>query len=156
MKESDFQAELLKSLRTQGCYAEKIPDAPTSKMKGLRFTLPKPFDIFASVNGQFVAIECKQIKKFEAFGLSHMRPSQIEHLSKVIQKGGRAFVFLNVRIKPSVAKQIKHENRLLIFDWGVWHERWKIESLKKKDIEERPFIQGFDHYYDLNEWKILI
>lgn len=143
MKESKFITEVVNSLKSQGLWAYKVPDMPASWMggTGLRFVPEKPCDIIAMRGKIGLLIECKQIKKFEAFGMRHMRESQIKNLNEVTDKGGLGFVFLNIRIASP------RENRLIIFEWQEF--RYRTESIKGKEIKEFPFIQGFKDEFDL-------
>ena len=146
MKENKFITEIGNSFKHFGCYSYKISDSPTSwTMSKTRFTSTKPCDMFVNVDGKFVAVECKQIKKWEAFGLSKMQPGQVVALTNVIATGGRAFVFLNVRIKAIKGKQ-KHENRLIVFDWAELSQRLKESSIKAKELKELPYVEGFTHF----------
>jgi len=150
MRESVFNTEIVNSLRACGAWAYKISDSPASwTMKQTRFTPDKPCDIIGCYNGKFFAIEGKQIKKVKAFGQSTMRLSQIESLTEILDKGGRSFVFLNVRIK-GVKGEVKQENRLIIFDWSVLGAA--EGSIKKKDIDALPFIIGKSKLFDLREF----
>jgi hypothetical protein len=153
MRETNFNTEVMNSLKKFGAWAYKIADSPTSwTMAATRFTPEKPCDIIACYDGKFLAIEGKQIKKFKAFGMSDMRPAQIKNLTEVIERGGRAFIFLNVRI-PAIKGKQKRENRLLIFDWAMWKDRLERESIKKGELEISPYYStikiGDDRYYDL-------
>jgi hypothetical protein len=144
MKETQFNTEVMNSLKDLGVWCYKIADSPTSWTSALtRFTPEKPSDILACYKSKFVAIEGKQIKKFKAFGIGDMRPSQIRNMDEIVtpKVGGRAFVFLNIRIK-AVKGTTKQENRLLILDWAEWRERLKKSSLKQKELMVFPFIQG--------------
>ena len=136
MRESEFTSEVMRSLRAQDIWAHKIADAPISKIKGMKFTLTKPCDIVACANGNFIAIETKQIKKWRAFSIKDMRPSQIVNLSQVVKAGGQAFIFLNVRIP-------NEENRLIIIDWGLHGEDLARESLKADELKIFPYLSGF-------------
>lgn len=55
MVETDFQRDLARGLRSQGCYCEKWPD--------LARAVTKPFDLCMSNNGLFQPIECKLTKR---------------------------------------------------------------------------------------------
>ena len=106
---------------------------------GLRYVPEKPCDVLGAYRGRFFAIESKQMKKFEAFGMRHMRPAQIKHLNEITKTGSKAFVFLNVRI-PAIKKiKQKRENRLIIFEWRHFQGLGEV-SLKKKDIETLPYV----------------
>lgn len=152
MRESKFITEIMGTLKHFGCFAHKISDSPTSwTMKKTRFTSTKPCDILANVQGAFVAIECKQIKKWEAFGLNKMRPGQVVALTNVERTGGKAFVFLNVRIKAIKGKQ-KGENRLIIFEWYELQKRFQKGSIKAKELKELVYFTSKDKIFDLQEW----
>jgi penicillin-binding protein-related factor A (putative recombinase) len=136
MREAQFNTELVNSLKYWGAWAHKIPDLPASMAAGLRFTPDKPCDVVGGY-GKFFAIESKQIKKFEAFGMRFLRDSQIKELNSIIERGNRAFIFLNIRIK-AVKGKVKRENRLVIFDWKEFREL--KETIKKADVEKLPYI----------------
>lgn len=161
MKEQHFATEVIRSLRHVGFWAWKIPDAPITKelLKITRFTAAKPCDIIACLptgvisDGLFVAIECKQFKKWKAFSVRDMRPAQIEQLSAIEDHGGSCWVFLNIRIKSP------HDNRLIIFEWAELRHRFleKKESIKAKELQARHYIKPFRHddktMYDLSKMK---
>lgn len=145
MNEAHFSKEVIDSLKSYDAWAYKIPDIPVSQTFGMQFTPKKPYDINGCYNGRFFAIECKMIKEFKAFGTKALRPNQKDALDDVLEAGGRAFVFLNIRINsPRV-------NRLLIFDWLLFREQ--INSFKKKDLENFDYIQGGKGKYDM--WDFL-
>jgi len=144
MRESTFNTEITNSLKEQGAFAYKIADQPTSwTMSKTRFTPDKPCDIICLYRGTGVLIECKMSKKFEAFGLRHLRPSQLKAMDEAVAKGSRAFVFLNIRFRP--------ENRLLIFEWSPeFKARITESSIKAKEIAEIYFIKGAKKRFDLD------
>ena len=158
MREAQFNSEVMKSLKSHGYWCYKIPDSPASwTMDRTRFTADKPFDIVAcTYGGQMIAIEGKQTKKFESFGLKNMRDSQIENLEKVHKLGGKALVFLNVRIKPDKSKGQKRVDRLIPFEWTEIRDR--KESFKKQEIMDRQYIEkktfGDERLYDLGEYLV--
>lgn len=147
---------MIRSLRIEGLWAFKIPDAPITKelLKITRFTAAKPCDIIACVpsftHGQFVAIECKQFKKWKAFSIRDLQDSQIEQMPKIIEADGKAFVFLNIRIKKP------HDNRLIIFEFNDLLKRLKKGSIFAKDLKTMPYLKSerFEDktVYDLSEW----
>lgn len=138
MRESVFNAELISSLNHWGAWAYKIQDLPASITMGLRYVPEKPCDIIGAYRGKFFAIEGKQMKKFEAFGMRHMQSSQIKHLNKIVDTGSRGFVFLNIRI-GAVKGQTKRVNRLVIFDWKKFRDLGEV-SLKQKEIMALPYV----------------
>lgn len=159
MKEAVFVTEVIRSLRHFGFWAFKIPDAPITKelLKITRFTMAKPCDIIACLpvgvisDGVFVAIECKQFKKWKSFSIRDMRPAQVEQLSAIEDHGGSAWVFLNVRVG--------RDNRLIIFEWAELRHRFlkKKESIKAKELQSRHFVNAMKINdkigYDLSKMK---
>lgn len=144
MRESFFNTEVVKSLNDAGAWAYKISD-----VLGSRFTADKPFDIFGCYNGIAFAIESKQIKEWKAFGSRYLRDSQVEHLQKVEDAGGRSYVFLNVRIKANKAEKIKQQNLLLIFKFS------DLKSgvvFKKDKMKMMPYIVGHKKRFDLTSF----
>lgn len=147
MNEAKFNSELVSSLKAAGAWAYKIPDAPVSQTYGMQFTPKKPCDIVGCFGRTFFAIEGKQIKEFKAFGPNALRPSQKENLNQIVNTGGRAFVFLNIRIPV----RNDYENRLLVFDWYRFKDS---SSIKKPDIMKYPYIAGKLGTFDL--WPFLL
>jgi penicillin-binding protein-related factor A (putative recombinase) len=157
MKEAFFTTEIVRSIRHHGGWAYKIPDAPITKeiMKITRFTAAKPCDIVSCIDSKFIAIETKQSKKWEALSVRDFRPEQITGMTNIVKSGkGRAFVFLNIRMKEP------YENRLIIFDWAVWGERIQRESIKAKELKARIYYESFivndKRIFDLSEWLSLV
>lgn len=133
MRESVFQQEIVASFKHHGEWAYKLADVPVRRPY---FTSSKPFDIVASVRGKMLAVECKQMKRYGAFGLKVMEDSQIVALDELSRcRQARCYVFLNVRITRVV-------NRLYIFRWEnlrhVWMERGSILA------EALRLFQGID------------
>lgn len=148
MKEKVFTTEVVRSLENEGHYAYKIPDSPASQGMNMGFLFAKPCDIVAGVYGEFVGIETKIMNKFEAFSLNHMRPSQIKHLTMMIEAGSKAFVFLNVRISsPFPSKRV---NRLIVFEWSALHERLKISSIKKNELIAHAHTGKENGFFDFS------
>jgi len=146
MKEANFNTEVVNSIKAQGWFAHKLTDTP--RVPGLRFISEKPFDIFAVAFGTPIAIESKQFKKYQGFSLRYLRENQIEALDKMLHSGGRAFIFLNIRI-PTIKGVQKRENRCLIIDWATWDK----EQIPVKVIKEMPYIGGKNGLFDL--WDFL-
>lgn len=142
MKEAVFNTEIVNSIKDLGWFAHKLTDTP--RVPGLRFISEKPFDIFAVAHGTPIAIESKQFKKFQGFSIRYLRDNQIEYLDKMIASGGRAFVFLNVRI-PTIKGVQKRENRCYIIDWA----KWDRNQIPVKDIKDMPFVEGKNGKFDL-------
>jgi len=140
-----FCTEIVKSFHIAGAYAFKIPDSPASYGgEKMRFSAGKAFDIHAVFSGLPMAIECKLYKSFKGFGLNQLRDEQIAALNAYWEAGGRAFVALNIRIKPIKGIQ-KRENRLLLFEWPL-----RFHS--KAEILEHPYIEGSKGLFSLDSW----
>jgi len=95
----------------------------------------RPCDMIACLEGKLVAIEGKFQKSFSAFGIKHIRDSQVLNLDAISQGRGVAFIFLNIWIPNK-------ENRLLIWEWEIFKKITANASLKKKTLLEMPYIQG--------------
>ena len=121
---------------------------------GLRYTPEKPCDVIGAYRGRFFAIESKQLKKFEAFGMRHMRPAQIRHLDEIVKTGSKAFVFLNIRV-PAIKGKQKRENRLIIFHWQMFRGLGET-TMKKQAVMDMPYLayQSVDKktIYDLKHF----
>lgn len=144
MRESVFQGEVVASFKEEGHWAYKIADVPVIQQ---RFFADKPFDIVAFVNHNAVAIECKQMKKFMAFGMSAMRDSQIENFDRIsATRSGKCYVFLNIRIARNV-------NRLYAFKWVNLKWVWKVHgSLQAEHLRLFKYIEGGKGKFPLKEW----
>ncbi len=156
MKETQTNSEIMRSLKHQNIWCYKIADSPTSwTQAATRFTPSKPCDILACHRGKFLAIEGKLIKKWKAFGLRDLRDSQIKGLTEVVKAGGRAFVFLVVRI-PAIAGKQKRVNRLIAFDFGFL-DRNRIFRFDHKQLQALDYISTTKDgegkmIFDLSEW----
>jgi penicillin-binding protein-related factor A (putative recombinase) len=147
MRESNFTTDVMRSLRRIGAWAYKIPDAPSSKITGLRFTAAKPCDIVACVDGKFVAIETKFKKKFSAFSVRDMRESQLVNLTNILRDNGNAYVFLGI-------KEPCHSTKLFIFEWAHIGELFAVGlSMSAKDLKGLPYLEMESGVFDLSEWK---
>ena len=151
MKETVFQAEIIKTFYNYGGWAYKIPDAPflPSHIESfVRFTPEKPCDLIAMYRMIPLAIECKQMKKYESLGERHFETGQIKHLNKITDlKAGRAYVFLNVRIvqRPRV-------NKLIIIPWEVLRKKFGYSSLRAEQIRRLPFFESKKGIYNIESW----
>lgn len=105
---------------------------------------PRPFDMVVCLKGKLVAIEGKFQKNFGAFGMRHIRESQILNLNAVTQGGGTAFIFLNVWLPNK-------ENRLLIWEWENFKEITANGSIKKSTLINLPYIQGAKKRFPVEE-----
>jgi hypothetical protein len=145
VRESTFCTEVIRSFRQAGAFAFKIPDSPASYGGAkMRFSAGKRFDIHAVFQGVPLAVECKLYKAFKGFGLNQIRDEQVEALNDYWEAGGRAFVFLNIRI-PAIQGRQKRENRCLIFEWP-------LRFHGKQEIEAYPFIEGRKGVFPLAGW----
>lgn len=144
MIEADFSGELVKSLKMAGAWAFKIPDAPYSKAIKRR-PIYKHYDISAVYQAMPIAIECKLLHGFEAFGIRHLRESQINALTNHSRCGGLAFVALNVRIPYQ-------ENRLIIWPWIDFLSAAAPTSIPGKALVDLPYIQGEAGVFPVFDW----
>jgi len=149
VKEGQFLTEVKHSFNDVGCYAYKIPDMPSGFVTGFRFNPDKPYDMVVGLKGDFAAIEGKLLKKFEAFGMRHIRDCQIKGLDEVVSTGNRAYIFLNIRVSGDKEKRIKRANRLLVWEWENFKERCKDGTIKKKELEAWPHIVGSKKRFDV-------
>ena len=141
-------SELKRSFDAYDCWYYKIPDAPIN----MRFQIEKPFDSILVRDGKFIAIEGKALKKFEAFGMRHLRPSQIKNLEAITKQGARGYVFLNIRVSSNPVEGVKRENRLLIWEWEEFKRATKNGSIKQSGVISHPYIKGSNKFYDLQDF----
>ena len=102
--EGEHTTSLIKGLHKIGAFAYKIPD-PVGSYK----VNPRPFDVIACYQGKSIAIECKWIKQPKAFGMSSLRPVQINGLNKHQESGGLSLVVLFLKYR--------HKINMLVWDW---------------------------------------
>jgi hypothetical protein len=114
-------------------------------MMRTRFVPEKPCDILACVNGHMVAVEGKQMKKWQGFSIRFLRDNQIVALDSIVKAGGRAYVFVNVRVPPEKGVS-KRENRLIVINWSTWDR----ELIPVKAMREMPYIEGKLGLFDLS------
>ncbi len=139
MQERNFTNELKATFRDiSDTFYHKIADMPHFPGSKMRFDVKKPFDIFAVVRGEPLAIEAKMIKKWQPFGLKELRSHQIEALDAFAEAGGSSYVYLNVRI-PYIKDKQQRENRLIIFDWDYLKAADRIPT---KTLKTLTYIQG--------------
>jgi hypothetical protein len=114
MKETHLHAELLATLRGIGAWATKIPDTPVYRPGamgvgedgGMRFSLPKPFDLVGCLpGGRFLAIECKLVKA-QTLRVDARLVRQFETLRGVARRGGFAALCVNFRVESARAGKI--------------------------------------------------
>ena len=91
MDEGRFMTEVRKSFEEQNSFAYKIPDS--ANMRG-KFTVSKPFDMVAEVEGSFIAIEGKVQLNGNAWSCKTLRDTQKLGLAKVEKYNNRGYVFL--------------------------------------------------------------
>lgn len=115
-KEKEFLTTLGHSARAMGAFFHKIGDAPHMG-GGARFDIKKPFDVLMIWKGIPVGIEAKYLPDYGAFGMSSLRPNQVEGLDAARAAGAAAFVILNIRKKGEFS-------RMMWFDWGLWRSIW--------------------------------
>ena len=138
MKESVFTTEIVNSLESFGLYVYKIADIPNAARRVIRFIPVKPCDVIAcSPKGRFIAIETKQFKKSQGLTKSVMQEGQIYHLDRIVKRGGKAFVIVNVRIEANKRKNQKRINACGVFNWKTYREKILDGSLGAKVIRDQ-------------------
>lgn len=149
MNEAKFQKELKESFSEIGMIAYKFFDLPVSALRGLQYVPEKPSDFVVFDGKTAFLVECKQIKKYESFGMRQMRPGQIRELNRITNSGGLGFVFLNVRIKSP------HENKILIWEWSEFKS--SCQTFGPFDIGELKAAEGLRAkagVFNLQKFKI--
>lgn len=132
-----------------GAWVHKIQDQPIPPVNTgfRRIPLPRPFDFAVCFRGRFVAVELKFQRGYKAFGRRHLTDSQVEHLQKIHDEGGSAWVAL-------VVWEPRTYCRLLLWHWPTFPD----ESIKKWQLEQftgidRSKDKETDRYYwDLQSW----
>jgi hypothetical protein len=95
--ERTFAAEIRRSFEGIGFYF-KIPDVPIFNDSPLRFGGPvKPFDAFALVKGQALALEYKVVRGRKSLPFSVLTEAQEKGLLEFEKAGGRSFVLVCYR-----------------------------------------------------------
>lgn len=143
MKEKQFNNELVASIRAHGGWAFKPSDARMGgwNLERPTFTPPKPCDLLVCWRGKFIAIESKQIKKWQAFGPNVLSPNQIKNLDAIEKAGGQAVVALNVRIP-------REEDRLLFFRYEGFSRLEK--SIHRDKLKELTYVTKKKGIYDVH------
>ena len=126
MRESNFVTELRRGLEKINIWSYKIPDAPYASA-AMRFAPEKPGDIIAMADGTGLLIECKQIKKWSAFGMKNLTRSQVRNLFLYQRAGGISLVALNVRIPGEFS-------RFLFFDFLAFQAKEKFSAKELRSL----------------------
>lgn len=145
--EKDFLGELKTAFEGLGAYWYKIPDSPVYKGMGTRFNCPRPFDALCILDGIPIAIEAKFQNSFSAFGLKNIRESQFHGLTSFEAAGGKAFVALNIHIKPVDGRA--RVNRLILFDWAEF--RNLKQNFSTAELKQLAYCKGSRGTFDLND-----
>lgn len=142
MNEKVVCGEITKTFKHYGHWAMKIPDPSAADFR--RSVEKRPFDIVAFVRDYGLAIEVKQIKKWQKFGPAQFEDHQPYYLNKVNDQGGLAYVFLNVRIKDP------YENRLIIFEWHKWGPVLTGPGIHRNRLKELNYCQGHKGLFNIS------
>ncbi len=126
-KETICTKDLIDSLKEQGCWSYKIPDA--GQMHGRR-----PFDMIACCKGKFVATELKWYERLRPFGIKELSPHQIDELIKVKEAGGIALVGLFVKPK-GISKMYR------LYMWDIFELVEKVR-LTTQELREEFYIEA--------------
>jgi hypothetical protein len=95
--ERTFAAEIKRSFEGIGFYF-KIPDVPIFNNSPLRFGGPvKPFDAFAVVKGQALAMEYKVVRGKKSLPFDVLTEAQEKGLLEFEKAGGKSFVLVCYR-----------------------------------------------------------
>ena len=141
MKETEITRMIRASLERAGAWAYKIPDHAFVPGRR-RANIPRPFDLVACYRGELLAIEVKLLRGYQAFGMRHLRESQIEHLERVVQAGGRAYVFC-------VVWEPRQYKRLLIWPWDEFPRE---ASIRKRELQELPYLDHARCGWPMTAW----
>lgn len=148
--EMKFLTGLRKDFKRHDLYFYKIPDTPAT----IRFQIAKPFDCFIGVDGGLGGMEAKYLDgdKKASIKLNDLRETQHVGLQDMIDKGGQAWVFY----------QIKFGRELRLY---FWEYREFVRLCKKfgsnscpripvKDLEGQRYILGAKNRFDVLEYEL--
>jgi penicillin-binding protein-related factor A (putative recombinase) len=95
-----------------------------------------------------IAIETKFKKKFSAFSVRDMRPSQIVNLTNIAKAGGQSYVFLGI-------KEPGFPSKLFIFRWSYLEEIFSAgKSISAKELRTHYYLESYSSGdFDLTRWK---
>ena len=124
---------------------------PHFKGSQTRFDVKKPYDALVTYRGVSIAIEAKFLKSYKAFGISDLRPNQVDGLEEHERAGGLSFVFLNIRRPRDYTSEHPPCNRLIIFPWSEMRVRegnfFKVDLIKRPDSGFRKGrYEGIDNF----------
>lgn len=133
---------LIKSLKNHSMFAYKIPDT-----LGQRFTPAKPFDIASCWKGHFLGIEVKYLDEPMAFGMRHLRDSQIAALSDLDRAGGLSYVLV-------IVKHSKRDIRLHWFEFDFLRQECERRggSIPKDDLVRTLSTPKIHGRFDLTDF----
>ena len=110
MREAIFQGEWRDSWRKvfEDSHYIKIPDVGGTDA---RFIPKKPYDCYAVLDGQFIAMELKLMVKLQGFPFNKVTQWQLDNLLEVKYSGATAYVVINYRVK-GISDQTMKNNGL--------------------------------------------
>jgi len=142
MRESYFHSEWQESWRWHypDCHIYKIPDMP--KSAAARFLPLKPYDFYAILDGKFYAMELKLKTKLGGFPFKDVSEWQLNNLQEAKANGGKAYIIINYRIKPTPKQRqryeikVAHLNTVFIIDVDDFRLAEKMPSSQSISFEE--------------------
>jgi hypothetical protein len=135
VKEAQVCTEIVNSLKEQGAWAWKIPDASPMLRAQQRYIPARAFDIIAIYKGMPLAIEVKLIRT--GGGLSSDRITQFERdsLLAAAEAGCRSFLAIAYAYKPGKKALAKGAPKWVRELWMVDIETWQV-------VAARAFLTG--------------
>ena len=109
------------------------PSRDKAIIKEAFFTIPSTTDYNGIYRGKYIDFEAKETKSKTAFSLSNIHPHQIEHLKKVYNHGGIAFLIVRFTV-------LNQTYLLLAKDFLDFFNQEKRKSIPIHFFEEKAYL----------------
>lgn len=137
--EMKFLTDLKKDFKRHDLHFYKIPDTPTS----IRFQMAKPFDCYIGKKREGIlemgGMEAKYLdaSKGKSVNFKDLRETQHAGLSKMIDDGGQAWVFYQIKFGK--------EKRLYFWEYRDFARLCEKYGNSRSKIIPLEAVEGMDH-----------
>ena len=128
----NYEKEVISSLRYW------LPEAYIYKFPNLKNSVAVPGDILMVVNDKLHCIECKSTKNSIAFNVKLIRPKQVELARKIVDNGGKYWLFISNRYcNRNISTFILDEYHAFGLTETYNNDELVNKTIKWSDIQDR-------------------
>lgn len=153
--EMKFLTNLKKDFKRHDLYFYKIPDTPAT----IRFQIAKPFDCYIGKRGESGRLEMGGMEakyldssKHKAAKLNDLRETQHKGLSDMIEKGGQAWVFYQIKFGREF-RMFYWEYREFIRLCNLYGTE-KVPKIPMEILEGMSYVLGHKNRFDVLEYDL--